>query len=203
MLALLDTWRRQGGSRLDRTGNGQITAPGAAIMDTAFPLLARAWASTVLGPQLTDVFASFVTIFQQPNNGNGTGGQYTGWHIYMDKDLRTLMGEPVQGKYAVRYCGGGSISRCRTLLWQGMDQAGNELAATQGPDPADWRASALAERITFVPGLLPFTMRYANRPSGIQQILSFFGHTPQDTGRGPTHPKPPPKPPRFTAAADL
>ena len=201
MLALLDLWHRQGGSRLDRTGNGQITAPGAAIMDTAFPLLARAWASTVLGPRLTDVFASFVNIYDQP-----PAGQYTGWHIYMDKDLRTLLGEPVRGKYAVRYCGGGDLSRCRTLLWHAIHQAGDELAASQGPDPVNWRASALKERITFVPGLLPFTMRYANRPSGIQQILSFFGHTPQNTGRGAKPPKPPRKPPTapgFTGAADL
>src|ERR1019366_6751687 len=59
MLALLDLWHRQGGSRLDRTGNGQITAPGAAIIDTAWPLLANAWASTVLGPKLTGELASF------------------------------------------------------------------------------------------------------------------------------------------------
>jgi hypothetical protein len=34
-----------------------------------------------------------------------------------------------------------------------------------------------------VPGLLPFTMRYTNRPSGIQQVVSFSGHSAQDTGR--------------------
>ena len=51
MLALLDSWHRQGGSRLDRTGNGQITAPGAAIMDAAWTPMADAWASTVLGTQ--------------------------------------------------------------------------------------------------------------------------------------------------------
>ena len=45
MLALLDLWYRQGGSLLDRTGNGKITAPGAAIMAAAWPLLANAWAS--------------------------------------------------------------------------------------------------------------------------------------------------------------
>ncbi len=32
-------------------------------------------------------------------------------------------------------------------------------------------------------GVLPFTMRYTNRPSGIQQVLSFGGHAPADTGR--------------------
>ncbi|HUO72037.1 MAG TPA: hypothetical protein VMU39_14815 [Solirubrobacteraceae bacterium] len=46
-----------------------------------------------------------------------------------------------------------------------------------------WRWSAIDERITFVPGVLPYTMRYTNRPSGIQQVLSFGGHSPDDTGR--------------------
>jgi len=168
MLALLDAWNREGSSRLDRTGNGQITAPGAAIIDTAWPLLANAWASTVLGPQLSADLASFVSQFDQPPSG-----QYTGWHIYMDKDLRTLLGEPVRGKYAVRYCGGGSLTLCRKLLWGALEEAGDELAATQGPNPADWHASATAEEITFVPGILPYKMRYTNRPSGIQQVLSF------------------------------
>jgi acyl-homoserine lactone acylase PvdQ len=181
MLSLLDAWYRSGASRLDRTdasGVGNITDPGAAIMDTAWPLLANAWASTVLGHTLTGQFASFVSQYDQP-----PGGQYTGWHIYMNKDLRTILGEPVRGKYAVRYCGGGSLSRCRRLLWGAMDQAGNTLQAQQGASPAAWRVSATPERITFVPGLLPFTMRYANRPSGIQQVLSFSGHSPNDTGR--------------------
>jgi acyl-homoserine lactone acylase PvdQ len=188
MLSLLDLWHRQGGSRLDRTdssGIGQITASGAAIMDTAWPLLSNAWASTVLGPQLTNELASFDSRFDQPPSG-----QYTGWYMYMDKDLRTILGEPVRGKYQVRYCGGGNLKRCRVLLWSAIDRAGRQLAAKQGPNPSDWHSSATAERISFVPGLLtipgtstPYTMRYTNRPSGIQQVLSFYGHAPQDTGR--------------------
>jgi acyl-homoserine lactone acylase PvdQ len=178
MLTLLDAWRQHGGSRLDRTGNGQITDPGAAIMDNAWPLLASAWASSVLGSRLSAELASFNSQFDQP-----PGGQYTGWHIYMDKDLRTLLGEPVRGKFAVRYCGAGSLWGCRTLLWAAIDRAGRRLAARQGPNPASWRSSATAEQITFLPGLLPYKMRYTNRPSGIQQVLSFSGHAPQDTGR--------------------
>jgi acyl-homoserine lactone acylase PvdQ len=178
MLALLNAWHRQGGSRLDRTGNGQITAPGAAIMDTAWPLLANAWASSVLGKNLSAQLASFVSPYDQP-----PGGQYTGWHIYMDKDLRTMLGEQVRGKFNVRYCGAGNLSRCQKLLWHAIDRAGNALSAKQGSNPADWHSSATAEQISFVPGLLPFKMRYTNRPSGIQQVLSFFGHAKQDTGR--------------------
>ena len=57
-----------------------------------------------------------------------------------------------------------------------LQATGVELEAQQGPDPTAWRADATAERITFAPGLLPFTMRYTNRPSGIQQVIEFKGH---------------------------
>ena len=180
MLSLLNLWHRQGGSRLDRTGNGQITAPGAAIMDTAWPLLAKAWASSVLGTSLTNQLASFRTIYDSPNNGTGTGGQEHGWEVWMDKDLRTILGEPVRGKFNVRYCGGGSLTRCSKLLWNAINQAGQKLATQQGSNPDNWHSSATAEEITFVPGLLKYTMRYANRPTGIQQVLSFSGHAPGD-----------------------
>jgi len=175
MLALLDAWRRAGGSRLDRTGNGQITAPGAAIMDTAWPLLANAWASSVLGPQLRQRLATLVSVYDQP-----PGGQYSGWHVWMDKDLRTILGQRVRGPFAVRYCGGGSLVRCRRLLWSALDRAGRQLARRQGQDPAGWHSSATAEEIAFIPGLLTYKMRYTNRPTGIQQVLSFGGHAPGD-----------------------
>mgnify|MGYP001358457903 CR=1 FL=1 len=175
MLALLDAWRRNGGSRLDRTGNGQITDPGAAIMDTAWPLLANAWASSVLGSGLRTQLASFVSPYDQP-----PGGQYTGWHIWMDKDLRTLLGDRVRGKFTVSYCGAGSLKRCRQLLWTAVDKAGSQLSAAEGSNPAAWHSSATKEQITFVPGLLTYVMRYTNRPTGIQQVLSFSGHAPGD-----------------------
>jgi hypothetical protein len=176
MLKLLNTWHRQGGSRLDRTGNGQITAPGAAIMDTAWPLMAKAWASSVLGGSLTNQLADFQSIYDYPNNGNGTGGQYSGWHIWMDKDLRTILGDHVQGKFALRYCGDGSLKDCAKLFWGAIDTAGNQLASAQGSNPANWHSSATAEEISFVPGLLHYKMRYTNRPTGIQQVLSYSGH---------------------------
>ena len=178
MLGLLDLWHRQGSSLLDRTGNGQITAPGAAIIAAAWPLFARAWASTVLGAKLTAELNSFDAIEQPP-----PGGQEQSWIGYINKDLRTMLGEHVRGKYAVRYCGGGNLKLCRRLMWGAINKAGNELQAQQGPDPSDWHASATAQEIKFVPGILPYTMAYTNRPTGIQQVVSFYGHAPQDTGR--------------------
>src|SRR5205807_10636807 len=102
-------------------------------------------------------------------------GQEDGWHEYLYKDLRTILGKHVRGKFHVRYCGGGRLRRCRDLMWAALESAGSTLAAAQGPDPSAWRSDATRERIRFIPGLLPFTMRYTNRPSGIQQVLSFSG----------------------------
>ncbi len=178
MLKLLNEWYQHGSSLLDRTnrnGIGNITSPGAAILLTAWPGLADAWASSVLGPTLTQQFNSLV-----PNDSPPPGGQYTGWYVYMNKDLRTILGEKVRGRYSVKFCGAGNVRLCARQLWAALDAAGNALAAKQGPNPANWRVSAVPQRIGFIPGLLKYTMRYTNRPSGIQQVISFSGHAPGD-----------------------
>jgi acyl-homoserine lactone acylase PvdQ len=172
MLELVQDWRRQGGSRLDRDLDGKIDAPGAAVLDAAWPRLADAAMTPVLGPLLAEQLNNTLhRRFDLP-----PGGQFGGWHMYMSKDLRRLMGRKVRGPLANRYCGNGDAARCRADLWAAIEAAGNELAATQGPDPSAWRADANRERIDFLPGLLPFTMRYSNRPSGIQQVIEFRGH---------------------------
>jgi acyl-homoserine lactone acylase PvdQ len=173
MLELLQAWRREGSSRLDRDLDGKIDAAGAAIMDAAWPRLAEAALSPVLGPEL-DQLTTLGANYDLPPRG-----QSGGWHSYLDRDLRRLLGDRVSDPFANRYCGGGDLAACRTALWEAMDVAGAELEAAQGPDPAAWRSDALRERIPFVPGLLPYTMRYANRPSGIQQVISFDGHRPR------------------------
>jgi hypothetical protein len=84
----------------------------------------------------------------------------------------------VRGAFSTRFCGGGDLAACRASLWTAMKAAGDELAAEQGPDPTGWHSDAQRERIVFVPGLLPYTMRYTNRPTGIQQVITFTGHRP-------------------------
>ena len=172
MLALLEDWRAKGGSRLDRDLDGKIDHPGAAILDAAWNRLADAAMTPVLGKPLADqLSATLHKRFEAPPDG-----QFAGWYQYMDKDLRTLMGEKVRGPFANRYCGAGNIDVCRAALWAALEATGVDLEAAQGPDPNAWRADANAERIKFLPGLLPFTMRYTNRPTGIQQLIEFNGH---------------------------
>ena len=91
-----------------------------------------------------------------------------------------LAGDRFKAPYAMRLCGRGDKAACARALWAAVDAAGTQVAAAQGQaDPATWRSDANAERIKFVPGLLPYTMRYTNRPSGIQQVISFRGHRPR------------------------
>jgi acyl-homoserine lactone acylase PvdQ len=175
MLDLLEVWRRNGASRIDRDLDGKIDDPGAAIMDSAWPKLARAVMAPVLGPLVEKL--EQLQPLDDPANKQGSAYD-SGWYGYVDKDLRALLGLPVAGKFARQYCGAGVLAVCRASLWAALDAAGNELAATQGPDPAAWRASAAPERIAFSGGLLPATMRWTNRPT-FQQVLSFATHRPR------------------------
>jgi len=166
MLGRLEAWAARGGSRLDRDLDGKIDDPGAAIMDAAWPRLAEAVMSPVLG-SLTDRLAALEPRFSISMSG--------AWINYVEKDLRTLLGRPVQTPYRLRYCGKGDLTACRASLWNALEAAGAELAALQGADPAAWRADANAERIVFAPGILRNTMRGANRPT-FQQLISFRSH---------------------------
>ena len=170
MLQLLMQWRKRGSSVLDRNNDGKVDDPGAPIMDAFGPLLSDAVMDPVLGPQAS---ALSKMVGKNASEGSGFTG---GWISYIDKDLRTQLGQKVKGKYHFRFCGSGNVTACAQSIWGALDAAGNQLAATQGPNPATWRADANAQRITFLPGILPIKIRYTNRPSGIQQVISFKGH---------------------------
>jgi acyl-homoserine lactone acylase PvdQ len=166
MRDLLLDWRAKGSSRLDRELDGKVDHPGAVIWDTWYPRLGDAVLSPVL-QELTPSFADLV--------GRGGRSFGSGWFGYIDKDLRTLLGRNVRGRYANRYCGRGNRAACAASLWASLDAAGAELASEQGADPAAWRADANDERIRFQPGLIPNTMRWSNRPT-FQQVNVFDGH---------------------------
>jgi Penicillin amidase len=170
MLSLLTAWNQHGGNRLDLNKDGKIDDPGAAIMDVAWPKIADAFMSPVLGPQLNEL-STLVPVFDQPPKG-----QYSGWYQYFDKDIKTLLGDKVEAPFANRYCGAGDKARCQQAIWKAIDAAGAQLQAKQGAAPVEWRSSSTAERIVFIPGLLTKTLSYTNRPTGIQQLISFDGH---------------------------
>jgi acyl-homoserine lactone acylase PvdQ len=153
---LLDDWVRRDAPRLDSNGDGFYDDAGPVIMDAAWHPIAAAVMQPVFGPLLGAL-----------DSVRGLGGQ--SGESYVDKDLRTLLGDPVKGRFHLSYCGGGSLSACRASLWAVIDQTANQLAAAQGqPDPGLWREPA--STTGFVPGLLPNRFPSTNRPT-FQQVL--------------------------------
>ena len=177
MLDLMNQWRQHGGNRLDLNGDGNIDYPGAAIMDAAYPNIVDNEMAARLGQTLLPQLDNLSPRFDAP-----PGGQYSGWYQYFDRDIRALLNRKGKGKkgkkrlpdqFNLTYCGKGHLSACRSEVWNAIQAAGQQLTAQQGTsDPSAWRASATAEQINFSP--LPLlTMAYTNRPSGIQQVISF------------------------------
>ena len=174
-VGLVDVWAAAGGSRLDRDLDGKIDAAGAAVLDAAWPDLADAVLSPLLGP-LADRLAE---LNPRSDNPGPAGTAYSaGWYGYVDKDLRTLLGVPVRGAFSRRYCGAAVENACRAALWNAIDSAARQLEASQGAEPEAWRADATTERIRFVSGVLADTMRWTNRPT-FQQLMSFSSHRPR------------------------
>jgi hypothetical protein len=89
---------------------------------------------------------------------------------FVDKDLRALLGESVEGPFQVAYCGAGDIDACRESLWAAIDEAVQAVAAERGDDPTTWLGEGA--RTTFVPGLIPDDFRATNRPT-FQQAIEF------------------------------
>jgi acyl-homoserine lactone acylase PvdQ len=169
MLDLMVQWRRNGASRLDLNGDGLIDSPGAAIMDAAYNGIVNNELAARLSPALLDQLNTLVTRFDQP-----PGGQESGWFQYFDRDIRALLSKKrTRDQFNLSYCGKGHLKACQQEIWTAIQAAGNQLTAQDGtPDPAAWRASATKEQIHFSP-LSLITMRYTDRPSGIQQVISF------------------------------
>jgi acyl-homoserine lactone acylase PvdQ len=153
---LLDNWVARDAPRVDANGDGFFDDVGPVIMDAAWRRLAEA--------VMTPVFGGLVGALDRVRGLGGHSGQ-----SYVDKDLRTLLGDRVAGRFNLSYCGNGSLPACRTSLWAAIDQTANQLATQQGQsDPSQWRKPV--DTTGFAPGLLPNRFPTTNRPT-FQQVL--------------------------------
>ncbi|HEX8051949.1 MAG TPA: penicillin acylase family protein [Thermoleophilaceae bacterium] len=170
MVAQLDAWNARRAPRIDQDRDGNMDDAGVPIMDGIWRQVADASLCDAIGKPLCEQLADTLHgRFATP-----PGGQYSGWHHYMDKDFRSLLGAKVRGAFSQHYCAK-SAKACATKLWKAIDAAGTSLAEKFGPDPATWRQPRAQTQIKFSP--LPLIdMDYTNRPSGIQQVISFNGH---------------------------
>jgi hypothetical protein len=167
MARTLDRWAARDDGWVDADGDGKVDSPGEAVMVGVCERLAGAGLCDRLGRALCAELATLRPRFDAPPGSN----QYGGWHQYMDKDLRALLGRKVRGPYRLRYCGRGSVRACARALWATLETSGKALAAAQGTtDPEQWRIPVRTLAFTPLP-LVP--VQYTNRPSGIHQVLQF------------------------------
>ena len=164
---LLDAWVVDDAPRVDADDDGFYDDAGATIMDALFEPLAKAVMRPVFG---TSVEALDNIRDLGGSNHDGASVSSPAGASFVDKDLRTLLGKEVAGKFNLNYCGDGSLDDCRSSLWQVVEQVSQELAAERGEDPNTWLREGF--RNGFSPGLIPDTFRFSNRPT-FQQVLEF------------------------------
>jgi hypothetical protein len=123
-VAVLARWYADGAHRRDRDGDERYEHSCAIeIMDAWWPRLVRNIFKPTLGDEAYDLRVALGEIDNEPNVGGAhLGSAYQdGFYGYVEKDLRTLLGEDVRGRYSRTYCGGekaqeGSLVECRALL---------------------------------------------------------------------------------------
>ena len=128
----LRAWHRAGAHRLDADGDGVYEhADAIRIIDAWWPRWLRAQFEPVLGKPLFDAMSAVHALDNHPNNhGDHVGSAWqSGWYSFAQKDLRTLLGRRVRGRWSRTYCGRGSVRRCRRALER-------SLAAALEQDPA-------------------------------------------------------------------
>jgi acyl-homoserine lactone acylase PvdQ len=163
LLDIVDEWVSRDAPRLDADADTFYDEPGPVIMDAIWKPIATAVMSPVFGPLIPDL-----------DNVRSLGGLEG--ESYVDKDLRTILGDPVISRFNLLYCGNGSLPTCRDSLWAAIHAAADATAVQQGQnDPALWTKTA--STTGFVPGLLPNRFPTTNRPT-FQQVLQ-LDPTPQ------------------------
>ena len=167
---LLKEWRKAGAHRRDKDLDGAYeNSPAIALMDAWWePAL-----DAVFRPTLGDAYELIPTTHHDAPGPLGSafnGGLYG----HIQKDLRTVLGKKVRGKFSREYCGKGSLKACRAALTASLDAAVKALEEEFGADPATWDADEAGDQIDFrTVGLQDQpNMQWQNRPT-FQQVLEF------------------------------
>ncbi len=125
-VAKLRAWVRDGAHRIDANGDGVYEHSEAIqIMDAWWPRWVEAQFAPVLGKRLFEAMTTVHPLDNHPNNhGDHVGSAWQdGWYSFVQKDLRSLLGRRVRGRWSRTYCGKGSIARCRRVLARSLNEA--------------------------------------------------------------------------------
>ncbi|MFI5978396.1 penicillin acylase family protein [Streptomyces sp. NPDC051452] len=183
----LKAWVSAGAKRTETSPGSKTYANADAIriLDAWWPQLVKAEFEPGLGSDLYTAFTANLPTDEAPSAGHGPTGSHAGssfqygWWSYVDKDIRAVLGEDVQGGLPRKYCGGGSLGSCRDSLISTLKQA-SALTAAQvypGDDQCSagdqWCADSIAQRA--LGGIKHGRIGWQNRPT-FQQVVEFTSH---------------------------
>ena len=141
VVALLDDWVGRDAPRIDANVDGTFDEAAPEIMDKLWRPIATAVMEARLGPEGAENVDDVRSL-----------GSLSG-ESYVDKDLRSLLGQKVRGPFNLSYCGQGNLDQCRASLWAAVDTVADDLEADFGSaDPTTWLGPA--DTTGFAPGLL-------------------------------------------------
>lgn len=167
---LLKEWHASGSHRRDKDGDGSYDhSPAVALMDQWWPRATEAIFSPVLG----DAYARLP--FGIDDKPGGLGSAYiSGTYGHIQKDLRTILGERVRGKFSRIYCGKGKLKACREALRKSLADSVAALTAEFSADPSSWDYDETIDNVVFTPiGVQgQREMQWLNRPT-FQQAVEF------------------------------
>ncbi|WP_329298792.1 penicillin acylase family protein [Streptomyces sp. NBC_00659] len=183
----LSAWVTAGARRKETSAGSHTYADADAIriLDAWWPLLVKAEFQPGLGSDLYTAFGNNLPVDEAPSAGHGPTGSHAGssfqygWWSYVDKDIRAVLGESVQGGLPQTYCGGGSLTACRDALIGSLKEAAGKSASTvyPGDDQCSagdqWCADSIVQRT--LGGIKHGKITWQNRPT-FQQVVEYTSH---------------------------
>jgi acyl-homoserine lactone acylase PvdQ len=191
-VADLTDWLNHGALRKETAPGSKVYAYAHTVqtMDAWWPLLMRAQFQPVMGDELFNALQDSIPANESPSHGqtvrpegsltshSGSSFQY-GWWSYVDKDLRSVLGDAVAGPLSRRYCGNGNLAACRTQLLSTLAQAAASPAASVYPGDANcgagdqWCADSIIQ--SPLGGVTDYPTNWQNRPT-YQQVVQYPAH---------------------------
>ncbi|MFJ6726712.1 penicillin acylase family protein [Streptomyces sp. NPDC091281] len=183
----LRAWLTAGGRRTETAAGSKTYADADAIrlLDAWWPLLVKAQFEPGLGTGLYTAMTRNLPVDETPSAAHGPTGAHAGsafqygWWSYVDKDIRAVLGEPVQGPLGRAYCGGGTLSACRDVLLSTLKTAAGLTPAQVYPGDTlcaagnQWCADSIVQRT--LGGIKHGNISWQNRPT-YQQVVEFASH---------------------------
>lgn len=183
----LQTWLTNGAKRTETSAGSKAYADADAIriLDAWWPLLVQGEFQPGLGSGLFTAITNNIPVDESPSAAHGPTGAHAGssfqygWWSYVDKDIRSVLGDTVQDPLAQQYCGGGVLSACRDILISTLKTAAGKTAAQVYPGDTlcsagdQWCADSIQQRT--LGGIKHYNISWQNRPT-FQQVVEFTSH---------------------------